>query len=779
MELVDGATLDHMVQPAGIAVDAALPIARQIAEALEAAHDQGIVHRDLKPANIKVRPDGTVKVLDFGLAKAMEATSGGATSSPLGHPSESPTMLSPSGPSGIAATQPGMILGTAAYMSPEQARGRSVDKRADIWAFGCVLYEMLTGRTLFGGGSIADALSSIVRDEPDWGGLPPAVGPRINALLRRCLQKDARRRLRDIGEARLALDEAISTGDPVERASAEAADTLAFALSITLPPGYWIPLDEAPVLALSRDGRLLVFAAASSEGRQLYRRDLARFGATPIAGTEHAVGPFLSPDARWVGFFADGWLKRVSIDGGMPTSLCEASLPRGGSWAPDGRIIFAPAPDSSLMQVPDTGGTPKPLTRLDPNREERSHRWPEVLPDGRSVLFTIGSTRNAQDYDLGEIGIAALDTGDSRIAFRGARMARPAGPAELFVQRRGTLLRAPMDRGGNAPASASQALVEGVAGDAGSGSGYFVTAGRVLAYATAASVAERLGVFIVDRTGQTTRLPAPAKGYRYPRASPDGRRIAVHVADERDLDARGSRGDVWIFDIETKRLSRLSIGGASSYPCWSPDGRRVAFFRAGRPGGVYERPADGSRAETALWAVEAGSVRLPDSWHPHGISLAVQTVGRQVGLWFVSANGTGEPQRFGPDGGNRWGAAFSPDGAFLAYTSMESGVAEVFIEALLGEGGRWQVSTDGGMFPLWSRDGRELVFLCGDTLMSVAVEFAHAVQLGLPAPLFRSPFELRTPPARNFDMLPDGRFVMLGRADDVVERPEICVTSNR
>ena len=774
MELVEGATLADTIARGPMPVADALPIARQIAEALEAAHELGIVHRDLKPANVKVRHDGTVKVLDFGLAKTWSPDAAHRDDSGPGaqRPSNSPTMLSP------AITQHGIILGTAAYMSPEQARGRPVDRRADIWAFGCLLFEVLTGRTAFGGGSVADALSAIVRDEPDWTRLPSDIGPKVRALLRRCFKKDPRQRLRDIGDGRIALEEAMAYGDRPDRPVEADRESLAWAFSIVLPTGYSIPLDESPVLALSRDGRRLVFVAVSPGGRRLFRRDLARITAEPIAGSEGATGPFLSPDARWVGFFAAGWLKRVSVDGGSATNLCEvSSLPRGGCWTPDGRIIFAPVPDSPLMSVPDTGGPPQPLTRLDADRNQRSHRWPEVLPDGRSVLFTVGSTVNAQDYDSGDIGLASLDTGQWRIVFRGGRMARATGSGTLLVQRRSALLRVRMDAVDIASAAAAETLLEGVAGDASSGSGYFATAGRVLAYAPAASVAERLGLFLVDRSGQASKIAVPPKGYRYPRVSADGRLIACSIGDDRDLDARGTRGDVWTLDLDSKRLTRVTIGGVNTYPCWSPDGRRLAFFRAGAPSGVYARLAAGGRQDVPVWVARTGSVKMPEVWHPDGSWLVVQSVEGIVGLWRVSADGSGEPEKLAPGLGDQWGAAFSPDGSFLAYTSTESGGTEVFVEALSGDRGRWQVSTDGGMFPVWSRDGREIVYVRGDTMMRVDVEIGETLQLGLPEPLFRCPVELQTPPTRNFDMLPDGRFVMSGRTDDVVDRPEIVIQS--
>jgi serine/threonine-protein kinase len=767
MEMVEGEDLSAWIARGPMPIADALPIARQIADALETAHEQGIVHRDLKPANIKVRIDGTVKVLDFGLAKAMDPAAPSSADA-----MNSPTMMSP------VMTQPGVILGTAAYMAPEQARGKSVDRRADIWAFGAVLFEMLTGRTPFGGASIADALSAVVRDEPDWASLPPTVGPRLTALLRRCLQKDPRQRLRDIGDGRLALEETIATGDPAEGPTHSGHAPLSWAFSIPLPAGHWIPLDESPVLALSRDARLLVFVAASAEGRRLFRRDLGRLQVSLIGGTQGASGPFLSPDGRSVGFFAGGWLKRVSVDGGVPAMLCEVtSLPRGACWTLDGRIVFSPAPDRPLMVVADTGGTPHPLTRLDAGRAERSHRWPDVLPDGRSVLYTVGSAMNAQDYDDVEIGLASLETGESRIVFRGARMARGVAGRAMLVQRRTTVLSVRIDTAAAPAATAASTVLEGVAGDASSGSGYFATAAGVLAYAPVTSVAERLGLLLVDRTGQATRLPVPSRGYRYPRVSPDGRQVAVHITDDRDLDARGTRGDVWVLDLESRRLVRVTIGGASTYPCWNRDGRRLAFFRAGSPSGVYERAVAGGRSDTPLWAAPIGAIKLPETWHPDGSWLAVQSVDRAVKLWAVRADGSGEPELLGPDVGDQWGGTVSPDGHYLAYTSIESGVADVYVEALTGDRGRWQISTEGGMFPVWSHDSRELVYVCGDMMMSVDIAAGPVPQPGMPVPLFRCPVDLQTPPTRNFDILPDGRFVMVARAD-TGERPEICVTSN-
>jgi eukaryotic-like serine/threonine-protein kinase len=361
--------------------------------------------------------------------------------------------------------------------------------------------------------------------------------------------------------------------------------------------------------------------------------------------------------------------------------------------------------------------------------------------------------------------------------FHGGRMARATEAHEMVVQRRSTILRVRLDAGAPAPAAASSAILEGVAGDASSGSGYFAAAGRVLAYAPVTAVAERLGLFLVDREGQPTRLAVPSRGYRYPRVSSDGRKIAIHIADDRDLDARGTRGDVWVLDLESGRLGRVTMGGGSTHPCWSPDGHRLAFFRSGTQSGVYQRAVAGGRSDTPIWLTDTGAIKLPEAWHPDAGWLVIQSIDRAVRLWSVRADGAGEPELLGPGVGDQWGASVSPDGGFLAYTSIESGVAEVFVEALSGDRSRWQVSADGGMLPVWSRDGRELAYVHGDTMMKVDVEVGPALQPGMPVPLFRCPFDLQTPPTRNFDILPDGRFVIIGRVDDG-ERPEICVTSH-
>ena len=753
MELVEGETLADRIARGAIPIDEAILIARQIAEALEAAHERSIIHRDLKPANIKVRPDGTVKVLDFGLAKALEPPTATRDLSPMVMNSPTVTVR--------GATAADVILGTAAYMSPEQAKGRPLDRRVDIWAFGCVLFEMLGGTRAFDGDSITEILAAVTRDEPHWDRLTPAIPSSLRVLLQRCLDKDPRSRLRDIGEARVAL-ETVKPGHGDEPADS-AGDREPWRFAVTLPPGHRLPLDESSILALSRDGRTLVFIAVSPAGRMLFRRDMASLEAVPIQGTQGAEHPFLSPDTQWVGFVSLGWLKKVPIEGGAPTDLCEVSaLHRGATWADDGRIIFSPAMNTPLMQIEDTGGAPRPLTRIDEARGERSHRWPEVIPQHHSVIFTVGTSAVRHDYDDAEIRVASLDGGETRVVATGARTARVFG-SRLLLQRRAALLVARFDPRAAAPAKASGTLLDGVAGDASCGSGYFAVGGNVLAVAPVTAVAERLAVFLVDRDGRGTRLPLPPKGYAYPRVSPDGKRLAFHVADERDLDARGTRGDIWVYDIESNRLWRLSQGNRHTYPCWSPDSSRIAYMKIGSPSGTYVRSLDGS-GEFPVWPTQGSSVRGPDSWHPDGSRVAVTLVDKEVDAWIVSTR-DGEAHELSDSPGSRWGVVFSPDGDSIAYTSVEGGIADVFVQRLDG-GERWQVSIDGGMGPVWSHDGTEIFFHKEDEMMAADIEHAGGLRVGPPRLLFRSRFEMRQPPTRNYDVTPDGKFVMLGRADE-------------
>ena len=549
MELVEGPTLADRIAQGPIRLDEALPIAKQIAEALEAAHEQGIIHRDLKPANVKVRPDGIVKVLDFGLAKAMEPTSAIPP-----NVSQSSTVTTP------AMTQAGVILGTAAYMAPEQARGRAVDKRTDIWAFGCVLYEMLTGRPAFAGETKPDTLAGVLVHEADWRRLPASTPAVIRRLLGRCLEKDAKRRLRDIGDARIELEDALAPGmnePPVVEREADPRGRWRWAvtaailvattavglwawmnhrsggdtrpavtrLTVTLPPDQELDIgsEEMPI-AISPDGRRLAYVAYSAGRRQLFLRNLDAFEARLIAGTEGAQYPFFSPDGRAVAFFADGKLKRVSLEGGSPVTVCDAPvIGRGGAWSADGTIVFDPGV-SGLMQVPAAGGRPERLTSQDPQMDARNLEWPQFLPGDRALLATIG--RNAEST----LAVLSLDEGTWQQLGQGFQPQYVPSGHLLFhspLVREGELHIVPFDLTRLTTAGTPTAVLDGVFRSQGGGGAYFAAAKNGTLVFVRGGHARRL--VRVDWNGRRVPLLDERRGFRMPRVSPDGQQVAVTI----------------------------------------------------------------------------------------------------------------------------------------------------------------------------------------------------------------------------------------------------------
>ena len=584
-----------------IPLDDALPIARQIADALEAAHEQGIIHRDLKPANIKVRGDGTVKVLDFGLAKLVEAP--GARSSAAGL-SQSPTITSPAMMTGI-----GMLLGTAAYMSPEQARGTMVDTRADLWAFGVVLWEMLTGARLFDGATISDTLAAVLKTEPDWNALAPTTPAAIRRLLRRCLEKDRERRLDSAAAARLEIDDALgspwspdTSAAPVDVSTARwrrgvpwtaavvAASSLAGVaawtlkpspprpvsrLAITLPPGDQLAGLDLPVLALSPDGSRLVYVATrGGHVQQLYLRAMDNVDAKPIADTQGATTPFFSPDGQWVGFFAGGRLKKIALSGGKALPLGDANSPRGASWG-RGVIVFGPTNASGLLQVSEGGGTSDSLSHVE--QGGAAQKWPELLPGGNAVLFT----------SLGRVGVQVMATGERRDLALLGTSPRYVPSGHLVYADRGSLMAVPFDRQRLEVTGAPVLLVEGVlqtlpaTGDA----QYSCHATGTLAY-VAGGVQEGLHRLVwVTRGGTEELVPAPARDYGRPRISPDSARIAV-----------GADGHIRLYDFAREQLTQFTSDGTSNnFPIWTPDGKRIVF-NSNRDGplNLFWKSADGS-----------------------------------------------------------------------------------------------------------------------------------------------------------------------------------------
>jgi Tol biopolymer transport system component len=775
LELVEGEDLAERLKSGPIPVGEALGIARQIAEALEAAHEKGIVHRDLKPANVKVTPDGKVKVLDFGLAKAWGGDSVTASSNDL---SQSPTLAH-------TGTQAGVILGTAAYMSPEQARGRPVDKRADIWAFGCVLYEMLAGHSPHQADTLTDVLAAIVSREPDWEALPPGTPRNIRTLLRRCLEKNTRQRLHDAADARLEIEEALHAPaeqtDPGRPARARlawawiAAGVVAGALVAGL--AAWnlkpaaaprsrthlaIPLPESgaietvngtSVLALSPDGGNLVYVGGTAATTQLLLRPMDQFEVQPMAGTEGGRNPVFSPDGQWVAFFADGQLKKVAVAGGPVTTLADAPQGMGISWGPDDAIIYCPDLwGRGLWRVPAGGGAAEVLTRPDSKAGESVHALPHHLPGGDVLLFASFKGPSPANAALEAL---SLRTGERRVLVQGATQGRYVPPGHLVYAKEGALLVAPFDRDSLALTGPALPALEGVMNDSISGSAQFGLAGDgTLVYVPAHTLHDERTLVTVDRSGGSRPLTDVRRPYEDMDLSPDGRRLALTI--------EGPSWGIWILELERGTLTRLTLEHDNRDPHWTPDGQRVVYasFRDGHYG-LYWKAADGSGPEEQLITseYEVG----PESWSPEGreMTFSQWSPETQSDLWVLprSDGAPGEPRllvatRFGAGG-----SAFSADGGWLAYESYESGRCEVYVQRYPGPGGRVQVSTDGGEGPVWAAGGRELFYRNGDKLMAVPIETNPSLEVGSPRVLFEGPYLLS---GQDFDVSPSGdRFYLI------------------
>ncbi len=748
MELVDGEDLAARIARAPLPIDEALPIARQIAEALEAAHEHGIVHRDLKPANIKVRRDGAVKVLDFGLAKALDQGSGiGSQESPQaadGRLANSPTITSPA-----VMTVGGMILGTAAYMSPEQARGRQVDKRADIWAFGCVLYEMLTGRRAFAGEDVTDTIVSVVSREPDWAALGPDTPPSIRRLLRRCLIKNPKERLPDIAVARLEIDEAAADDSLLDiqgrppipaRHRSSLLPWIVTAISLTAATAMlirWAPWRAAPPplpiqmtaelhpdvtltfgqgragsVILSPDGATMAFVATSEAAPlRLFVRPLANAQATVLAGSDGATNPFFSPDGQWVAFFADGKLKKVSVNGGAVVTLCDAPSNRGGDWSEDGTIVFSPDRTGvPVVRVSEAGGTPEPITQLAGG--DVIHRWPQMLPGGRAVLYTANT--NPIGFDSARIIVQPLPGGTPKTLVRAGYYGRYLPSGHLLYVQQGTLFAARFDVDRLEMIGSAVPIIENVANNSASGGAELAFSDTgTLAFVPGRTLTAALPILWVDRQKQFRPLRREPTVWSDPRFSPDGSRIATAVLDRGQL-------DVWIYDWTADRLQRqTAAAGNNDGPVWTPDGRRIVFASTrGRTTGsdLYWQRVDMSGQVQRL--TDSETQKRAESWHPDGKRLIYTEINKSgTDLMLLPIDGDeasgwrpGKPQPFLNGRFNEISAMFSPDGRWLAYETDETGRFEVYVTPFPGPGGRLQVSTRGGLWPTWSRTRSELLF---------------------------------------------------------------------
>jgi Tol biopolymer transport system component len=789
MELVSGETLAERVQRDGaVPIEEALVLAKQIAEALEAAHEKGIIHRDLKPANVKVTPEGKVKVLDFGLAKAF---AGDVADS---NPSQSPTLSA-------VATMQGVLLGTAAYMSPEQARGKVVDKRTDIWAFGCVLYELLTGKQAFTGDDITDILAAVVRAEPDCQALPSATPVKIRDLLRRCLQKDKTLRLRDAGDARIEIQEALAapataaaptagtaTGGWRERlawaaAAALALTTIAFVIGFVLrapkPPqpmrlSAEIGADASlyttygPAAILSPDStRLALVASGPDQKRRIYVRALDQLQATVLSGTENALDPFFSPDGQWIGFFSDGKLRKISVQGGAAVTLCDAPNERGGSWGEDGAIVYEPDNQVALSKVSSAGGTPQPLTTLDKQAGETTQRWPQVLPGAKAVLFTSSISANYEDANIVVYSIAS---GQRTTVQRGGFYARYLSSGHVVYMHEGTLFAVPFDLKRLQVTGQPTPILEGVVTNPGTGGAQFSFSEiGSLVYVAGRGEGRNVSIYWMDHEGKFTPLRETPGGYYNPAFSPDGKRLALAIND-------GKRSDIWVYEWDRDTLTRLTFAEeANEFPVWTPDGQRITYSSQEKGGAfnLWWIRADG--AGDAQRLAESKNLQFAGSWRPDGKVLAFNQFnpGTNNDILTLPIEGDektgwkpGEPKPFVNSTFNEFAPAFSPDGRWLAYMSNnESGGGyEVYVRPFPGPGGKWQISTGAGGYPKWSRNGKELFYRTADSKIMVVTYTASGDSFRADKPQLWSPgqFTDRGLGNSNFDLHPDGkRFAVL------------------
>ena len=751
MELVEGEDLTTRIARGPILLDEALRIARQIADALDAAHEKGIVHRDLKPTNIRITPDGSVKVLDFGLAKAT------AADFPLDD-SARPTALGD-------YTEAGTVLGTAAYMAPEQAQGKAVDRRADIWAFGVVLYEMLTARSPFRCDTLADTLAAVLTKEPDWTNVPSAAMP----LLRRCLAKSPKQRLRDVGDIAVLLDADITrTAPPTSRlkrwtpwsVAALSLTALVFALLVPRSPPArpdgngtvrWTLdriISAAPGngLAISRDGRRMAYTAAGDNQQRLWVRDLDQPEAQPIVGTEGGKRPFFSPDGQWLAFFTGtarlGHLRKAPASSGglntrgAATTLCDDANLYGGTWAPDNSIIFSGP--TGLMRVMAAGGTCEPLTKADP--KEGDHRWPQILPGGSAVLFTIGIEGA---FDSAHVAALDLKTGRHHTVLDGGANAQYVPSGHLVFVRNSQMFAVPFDVDRLQTTGTPQVVVDAIFHiNAGGFAAYTISESGTLLYLTPRVE----GFEWRDRRGNVQPVTVPPGLYPFFRLSPDATRVAVQ---------HGGLGDIEIISLDRGGSERVTTEGMNNTPIWTRDGRAVTFATMGK--GLYNAPLDGRRTVRALQELPGAA---PWDWTPDGRTLVYEK-GDPFEIWMLTVpdgGGLGVPrQLLASPNTSFYHPVISPDGRWLAYASNESGQFQVNVQAFPALGDKVMISRDGGDDPRWSKDGRELFYLTRGSIRNIM-----SVDVTTDSTFTAGPPKILLPSAGPFDVDATGqRFLIL------------------
>ncbi|HEV3254669.1 MAG TPA: protein kinase [Candidatus Acidoferrales bacterium] len=785
MEYLEGETLATRLEKGPLPLDQVLQYGIQIADALDRAHRSGVVHRDLKPGNIMLTKSGA-KLLDFGLAKSTAPLVEGAT-------------LAAAATRTTPVTQQGTIVGTFQYMSPEQVEGLEVDARSDIFSFGAVLYEMLTGQRAFQGKSRLSVASAVVEKDPTpIAALQPLTPPALERTIQRCLAKDPEDRWQTARDVLLELKWVAEAGSqagvaaPIvshrkarERlawvgvaamALIAVAFAIAFAMRAPKPPqpirltadsgaDASLYTDEGPSAVLSPDSSRVAFVGTGSDlKRRIFMRSLDQLQANPLSGTEGARNPFFSPDGQWLGFFADRKLKKISVQGGAAVTLCDAANDRGGSWGEDGAIVFAPDVRVPLSKVSSSGGTPQSLTTLDQQAGEVTQRWPQVLPGGKAVLFT--SSTNGNDYEDSEIVAYSVATGQRKTVQRGGFYGRYLPSGHIVYVHEGTLFAVPFDLKRLEVTGQPAPVLEGVmtASTNGGAQFSFSETGN-LAYVAGRGGGLNLSIYWMDKDGKFTPLREIPAHYNHIRLSPDGKRLALEIQE-------GRRSDIWVYEWDRDTLTRLTFNGESNVsPVWTPDGQRIAYASQEKSGtfNIWWKRADG--AGDAQRLTESKNNEYPESWSPDGKTLALHELSPSTNFdiltMLIEGNEKlgwkpGEPKPFLNSPFVEVLPAFSPDGRWLAYASNESGSLEMYVRPFPGPGGKWQISNGGGVLPTWSRNGKELFYRTLENKIFVAAYTASGDSFHAEKPQLWSPGQFSGGTIRNYDLAPDGkRFAVL------------------
>jgi serine/threonine-protein kinase len=796
LELVEGPTLADRIGEGALPIREALEIAGQIADALEAAHERGVIHRDLKPANIKLTANSVVKVLDFGLAKPL---AGGGTRL-------DPSLVT------VEATREGTVSGTAAYMSPEQARGQALDRRTDIWSFGCVVFEMLSGQRAFTGATLTDTLASVLTREPGWDGLPPSLSPAIVRLLRRCLEKDLKRRLRDLGDARLEIDDALRSPQAAETVVATPArvtrrtaigavagaavgaaamagvaarlpgsrlGTEVMRFSVALPVGNFAISGFLSRVAISPDGTHIACNALLANQRNMERGGTGRLGVLirslreldwkPLSDASAVGSPFFSPDGRWVGIVAaaEGQrLRKLALAGGAPATLTTFanSQPSGATWADDDVIYFVSSTPGGIVRVPGEGGDPVEVRPIDAANGERTLANPHAFPGG--IVFTV-ATNNSESYDDASIAVFSPAVGRGKVLIEGGFFPRYSPSGHVVYARAGSLFAVPFDAKSHTVTGEPVKVLDGVMMSRNSGVANFdVSANGTLVYIAGQADGGARTLHWVDRTGKPEKLPLPPRSYMHPRLSPDGRRLAIEV--------EGSSHDVYVYDFATGVLTNFTNDGISHWPIWSPDGSRIGY-RSGPMGRfrLFQMAAD--RSAPPVRVDTPGVSSSTGSYGPGGRAMVYTdtTYGKPTKVMVTTLDDPHSPVPLDDTSFAQGSPKFSPNGRWLAYCTNESGRPQVYVKGF-PNGAKVQISNDGGNDPVWRRDGRELFYRNGDQMIAVAVSADDRFDAGRPQELWRGPYSHGMSSScgapglssSNYDVSTDGqRFLMIQDED--------------